>query len=371
MILADKLPKRLQAEPHRHLAIPDRLNERKQAHQHQITEPRITTETEFLEYDRPEAEQRAVAERDNEKENRELDVDGSHVQPDHAHDVADQLDHRRQHLAEQEVWIRHHSHPAILGIEEQILVVPQHINQPAVPPLALTAEYAETRGHFGPGDGIGNETDLVRFTLRSQMTTQANDEVHILTNSARAVAADIEQMPPVEHTERTGDDHAATHRIPAESAEEKRAQIFHRLHAGEPVRGDLGVHHSAVFDRARIRHANRPADRRDRTAKYKRSRETLQGVGLDQRVGVDREHVRIARRVNRRIERVGFAAVFLVEHEQLREGARSIVAAHGLRRDGELNTRRYLVEVVPFDEPLHRLVFRAVVHEHDFVTRVL
>src|SRR5262245_15109746 len=72
---AQVLPERLQPEPHGHLPIAEVLEQGEPEHPQQVAEPAIAPEARLLEHDRPEREQRPVAERHAEEEEGELPVD--------------------------------------------------------------------------------------------------------------------------------------------------------------------------------------------------------------------------------------------------------------------------------------------------------
>src|SRR5207244_7375974 len=130
--------------------------------------------------------------------------------------------------------------PAVAGVEEHPLVLPHRGDQPAMPPLALAREDAARFRDLRPGDGVGNEGDLVADLLPLQVTMQADDEVHVLHHAPRLVPADGVEVLLAEQAERAGDDETAAQAVPAEPAEQERAQVIDHLDAWEDATGDPG-----------------------------------------------------------------------------------------------------------------------------------
>jgi hypothetical protein len=131
------------------------------------------------------------------------------------------------------------------------------------------------------------------------------------------------------------------------------------------------VDNTAVLDRARIGDADGAADGGDAGSEQERPCEPEECVRLDERVGVDGEDVWMVRGVQRRVERVSFAAVLLVDDEELRVQARAIVSPNAPCLHGDHERRGDLEELVRLDEPRHRAVGGAVVHDDDLVARIL
>ena len=161
---------------------------------------------------------------------------------------------------------------------------------------------------------------------------QAHGEIHVLGDVAGLVAADGQQVLPREQAERAADDQVAADAVPPKAPEQERAQVFHRLAAGQPAAIHAGLHHATMLHGARIHHADGAADGGDVAIQQERARQAQQRVGLDERVGVAGNHVRKARGVDGRVQRIGLAAVVLVYDHEPRMRARTVDGAHGGRR---------------------------------------
>src|SRR2546425_10297463 len=114
-----------------------------------------------------------------------------------------------------------------------------------MPALALAREDAARFWDLRPGDGVGNEGDLVADLLPLQVTMQADDEVHVLHHAPRLVPADGVEVLLAEQAERAGDDEAAAEAVPGEATGQERAPVLDHLDAREEAAGDPGVGHAA------------------------------------------------------------------------------------------------------------------------------
>src|SRR2546427_12096815 len=109
-----------------------------------------------------------------------------------------------------------------------------------MPALALAREDAARFRDLRPGDGVGNERDLVADLVLLQVTMQPDDEVQVLHHAPRLVPADGVEVLLAEQAERTGDDEAAAQPVPAEPTEQERAQVLDHLDAREQAAGNPG-----------------------------------------------------------------------------------------------------------------------------------
>ena len=116
---------------------------------------------------------------------------------------------------------------------------------------------------------------------------QPHDEVHVLDDALQSVAADRQQVFLAEQPERAGDHEAAAEPVPAEPAEQEGPEILDHLNAGEEASRHARIGDAAVLDGAAVGDAHRAADRRDAAPEQERARQPQQGVGLDERVGID------------------------------------------------------------------------------------
>ncbi len=136
----------------------------------------------------------------------------------------------------------------------------------------------------------------------------SHDEIEILDDAVGAIAVDPHHVFLAKQTEGAGDDQVSAETVPSQTAEEKRAQVFDHLNPGDHLPRDPGVRHPAVFHRAVVGHAHRAPYRGDLAAEQERARQPEERVGLDKRIGIHRDHEREARRVDRRVQRIGLAA---------------------------------------------------------------
>jgi hypothetical protein len=133
----------------------------------------------------------------------------------------------------------------------------------------------------------------------------------------------------------------------------------------------VDVEDAAVVDRAAVRDPDDPSGRDDDLRLLDdRPRDAEQGVLLEDRVRVDRAHVGIARRVHRRVQRVGLAAVRLVDHPEVAVAAGDVCASDGGRRQQGTQSLPDGNEIEGRLEPLEGAVGRAVVHDDHLVLRI-
>ena len=123
--------------PHRALAIAKVLERGEEQQPEEVAKTAIAAEAHFLQHDRPNGKQHAVAPGDEDEEERERDVHETKRQSQPRDQVTDELDHWRQHLSKGIEGHREESNPAIARIEEHGLVLPYGRDQTAMPSLAL------------------------------------------------------------------------------------------------------------------------------------------------------------------------------------------------------------------------------------------
>jgi hypothetical protein len=196
-------------------------------------------------------------------------------------------------------------------------------------------------------------------------------QLHVLAYRPHQEATGLQHRGPAEQPEGAGDDQQALEVAPTRPAGEERAGVLQDLEPLQPSLrhaqlGDLAALHLRGVegsDGAAHRHQvlvldEQPGGPQDR-------------LGVQHRVGVDRGEQREAGEVETGVERVGLAAVVLVDHQQVGVGEGAVGAAdggglqvlageEGLLRQGEL-----------VDQPLHRLVAGAVGDHDDLELREL
>jgi hypothetical protein len=255
--------------------------------------------------------------------------------------------------------------PAVARIEQHRLVLEKGLQRAALPAGALPSQDAEVLGHLGPADRLGNELDAIVLPEVAEVAVELDDQLHVLADSAVAVASDRHRRLALEQAEGAGDDRQRLHRAQRQPGHQEGAQIFDDLDEGEEVSRQPDIKHPAALDAAAVGDADRAADRHRPPRLLDEGADGAdQGVGLEQRIGVDRAEQLRPRHVDAGIERVGLAAILLVDDQQAGDARARIEAA-----DGVVPERRVV-------EPSHRLeaemagdagkgaVLRAVVH-HD------
>ena len=140
---------------------------------------------------------------------------------------------------------------------------------------------------------------------------------------------------------------------------------------GDAALRQADVEHLAAVDRAAVRDPDDAAGGDDQVGVVDdRLGDPQQRVLLEDRVGVDRADVGVARGVQAGVQRVRLAAVLLVDQPQLRLAARDVGAADGLGRERVAQRLADRDQVEGLDEPLDGRVRRAVVDDDDLVLGV-
>ena len=240
-----------------------------------------------------------------------------------------------------------------------------------MPAASLTRELSHRLRRLGPADRVGDEHDAVALPPLPQVPVEPYDQLDVLADGVARVPADrLDQRAP-EEPERAGDDQQRVHPAPADPADQEGAEVLEHLQGRESAPGQADVVHAAVVDPTAVGDADDPAGRDDDVRlRHDRPHDPQEGVLLEDRVGVDREHVRVARRVHRGVQRVRLAAVLLVDDPQVAVAPRDVHAPdrRGRQQDAERLAHRHEVEGLA--EPFQRRVARAVVDDDHLVERV-
>ncbi len=152
------------------------------------------------------------------------------------------------------------------------------------------------------------------------------------TTSSMSSPTVVRSQPPTASTvERRnspnapGDDQQRVQLAPADAPDQERAEVLDDLQRREPVLRQPHVGDAPVLDAAAVDDPHDPAGRDHEVGIVEqRLGHPQQRLGLDDRVGVDRAHVRVARGVDAGVQRVRLAAVLLVDHEQLAVARRAV-----------------------------------------------
>jgi hypothetical protein len=327
---------------------------------------RVAAERELLERQRADRQEHAEQHGHEQERDEERPVEQPERPRDRQQDVGDELDDRPDELEDQEVRQREQAEHALARPAERGAVTPQPLGQPPLPAAALARERAEVLGRLGPAHRVGQERDPERLAALAQVAVQAHDELGVLADRVRPPAADGLDRVAAEQAERAGDDEQAVELAPADPADEERPEVLDDLEHGEPARGQADVDDGAVPDPAAVGDAHDATGRDDALGVVDdRLGHPHQRVLLDHRVGVDRAQVRVAGGVGARVERVGLAAVGLVDDEQVRVPARGVRRADLGRGDRGAQDLLGRDEVERLDEPRQGPVGRAVGHDDD------
>ena len=96
----------------------------------------------------------------------------------------------------------------------------------------------------------------------------------------------------------------------------------------------------------------------------------MQRIAREDRIGIDAAKKRVACGVDAGVERVGLAAVFLVDDAQIRVAPGVIHAANGLGREALALRLRERTQLKCFGQHGQRAVTRAVVDDDDLEVRI-
>lgn len=158
----------------------------------------MAVESDLLEGDGGDGEKHAQAVGGEEEKGGEPEVYAPEGEGDGQPQQSQRFDDRGEEFDEDEVGQDDHPEGAVAGIEEDALVTPEGVGEPAVPAVALPAEDAQAFGDFGPGDGIGDERDAAGPALLVAGAAQAQDKFHVLADGVRGVTAGGDDRPAVE-----------------------------------------------------------------------------------------------------------------------------------------------------------------------------
>ncbi len=192
----------------------------------------------------------------------------------------------------------------------------EHVQQAAKPPVALTRKRSQGFGRFGEGHGFGGELHAGDVATLVGGPSKAHDQLHVLADGVVLVAAHLEQRVAPEQAERAADDEVASERAPGDAADEERARVLHCLRADQGTPWCPQLDDPPVAPLGVIHQANGATDGDRRTIRQERSNELLECVAGNQGVCVDRAHQVARCHVQRRVQRIGLAAVVLVHDDQ-------------------------------------------------------
>ncbi len=247
----------------------------------------------------------------------------------------------------------------------------QAFGQAALPAAALAAQGAEVFRAFGPADRIGQVADAVGDALLAVITVQPHHQLHVLADGIGAIAADRHHPFAVEQAKGAGDDQHGVERRPAETAEEKRTQVFDDLEARQPVAWQSGLDKKAAAHLRAIGDAHGAAGGDGAFVLEEGLHHAQQAVALQDRVGVDTAEQAVARGIDTGIQRIGLAAVGLVHHPQIGVAPRTIDGLHRLVGHGLAQRLGVRHQVEFLDQHGEGVVLRTVVDHHDLELGVL
>ena len=201
---------------------------------------------------------------------------------------------------------------------------------------------------------------------------QPQHELQILGDRLGRKPTDCLDERTLEEAESSGNDRERIQAAPADPADEKRAEVFQNLKGRQPAPRQLLLHHEAVVDAAPVRDADGAARCDDDVGVVQdRLHDLEQGVLFEQRVRVDHAHVRVARRVDARVQRIGSTAVVLLDHAEIGHALRKVGPANGLVGNPFAQDAHDRDEVELVVQASHCPVGRSVVDDQHLVARVV
>jgi hypothetical protein len=144
---------------------------------------------------------------------------------------------------------------------------------------------------------------------------QPYDELEVLTDGRRRIAACRHDGLATEDPERPRDQEQRLEPAPTCAAGEERPGVLQDLDTLQPAAREPHVHHLPVAYDGAVERPHGPANSDQVLVRHEQPRRTHQGFGVQQRIGVDSADERIARQVEADVEGVGFAAAGLVHEE--------------------------------------------------------
>ncbi len=203
------------------------------------------------------------------------------------------------------------------------------------------------------------------------ITVQPHHQLHVLADRIGAIAADRHHPLAIEQAEGAGDDQHGIERRPAEAAEQKGAQVLDDLEARQPVAWQPGLDQEAATHLRAIGDAHRAARGNGALVLEEGLDHAQQAVALQDGVGVDATEQAVARGIDTGIQRIGLAAVGLVDYAQVGVAARAIDGLHRLVGDGLAQRLGVRYQVEFLDEHGQGAVLGTVVDHHDLEFGVL
>lgn len=239
-----------------------------------------------------------------------------------------------------------------------------------MPAVALAAEYAQGLGHLGPGDRVGDVLDAIGQPVVASVAAQAGDELHVLPHRCVLVAAGGDRRLAAEEPERARDDEVAPQAIPPQAPGQEGALILDGLDPGDDPPRSASGHDPSLADHRPVDRPDRAARGHDAVVQQERAHHAQQRLGLDDGVGVDGARELARGDVEARVQRVGLAAVVLVDHDEAGARGRPVDRADRRRADAATVDAVDLDEVEVATQDVDRVVAGAVVDEDDLELRV-
>src|ERR671917_148876 len=146
------------------------------------------------------------------------------------------------------------------------------VHQAAVPPVALAPEHAQGLGDLRPGDGVGDEGDLVAPSVLPEDAVHARDELHVLADRLVQVPAGGDHVAAAEHTEGPRDDEQAVELAPRSPARDKGPQVLDDLEVRQRLLRGLDLDEASPLELAAVGDPYDAANGRDLARLYHRPR---------------------------------------------------------------------------------------------------
>ncbi len=206
-----------------------------------------------------------------------------------------------------------------------------HLDQAALPAVALAHERAEVLRALGPADRVGEEGDPAGLLALALVAMQPQHELGVLADGRRVIAPDLDADVAPEEPERARDDQQHAALRPADAAAEEGTQVLDDLQVGEQVSRRAHPGKTPVLELRSVDDADDAADGDGLRCGLELPDEARERVGVEHRVGVDRAEERVDRVVDAGVQRVRLAAVDLVDDDDARLERARVHTADQLR----------------------------------------
>ena len=209
-----------------HLAVAEVIHYGIEEELQDLADAGIFAEGVFLQQEGTHGEDDAVQHRHQEEADHKVEIHDAEEERDRHRDIAQHLKERADEFKDPEVGQAEHADAAVLRAEGHVFMAEERIDKADVPALALLFQVGKVIRGLRPADGIRQELDGIRALVAEHIAVELHDELHILADAARGVAAGLDDRLLVEGAESAGDDEQHAHFVKADTAGEKGAEIL-------------------------------------------------------------------------------------------------------------------------------------------------